>query len=219
MDSEERWRYKVNPQKVLDEGLDGRTAQGLKRAADRAMANPHKKVEGARLRNFWKLITTCQSLSSEVHVLQTPWVELELELSYLKEEGVVSSDCLQRNLLKRRVKDLIFNKTWDELVACLNPFKEAARFDDLKAELAALNMEMKLKMLFFSSLLLGQGLVPVICLGQEAEAELLKFLSPLLKALEDVDLVDLDGEAAATTHSQALSACRGLAAMLDESFL
>eukprot|EP00971_Amphidinium_carterae_P102211 2023397-Amphidinium_carterae.3 len=109
MDQLSMWKGRLDPYKVLQNDYDGRSVTGLERAVKRNDEGSENKLEGALLKNFFKLVQVCQKVAT-ANLQTTPEDLLNDWLQSLRNEGQVLPYSIQSELLYKRSMQLLVEK-------------------------------------------------------------------------------------------------------------
>eukprot|EP00971_Amphidinium_carterae_P294043 5838260-Amphidinium_carterae.1 len=199
---------------VLDGSQDGRSVQGLKRAAERKMNSREHKNDGYVLNNYYKLVTASQALAPG-HFASTPDAEISRVVALLEEEGVDLPACTKESITMRRIDSLVAESNFEQLLPVINPFSTTS-WNPSVPNLSALGgTDTVLKI--WQRVLFEEALCNLLSLGTSGAGKVSFLMKLTLKMLDDVDMVDLSAAAAAYVE-EAFCILHCLKDLLEPSF-
>ena len=208
------WRRKIPLEDAVAGTMDGRTGQGLRRAAGRLSACKETRAEGQILTNFHRLVLACQQLSpAEFHT--TTDQELSLLISMMQEENLKWPEVTKFLLVMRKAATYLSELRVGPLMEMLDPWGERCAWDPHNPCLRSLSDQTKClqtwkKLLFHD--LLGE----LLSKGESGQHQVKSLCDMGVKQLEAIDAVELD-HAGATALDEGLTIFRALHALCTPS--
>ena len=197
-------------ERIVEGTCDGRSIQGLKRAAVRLAANPKKKPEGHILGNYVKLIGIGELLNPK-NFQAVGDEDLRDVIKVMQSENLVWPEATKHQLLMRQAVTCLVERRIPELLQILDPWSTKEAWDPFHPRLQAL--EDRGQALATWRRILWQELLGDLLGGGERRMGQVQELCKLaLKRMEMIDFVELDMNAA-TYVDEGMTVCRALLAL------
>ena len=182
---------------LMDASLKlGRSLHGARMAAKRwrASDDDNKKADAAVLTSYIKKCVIAESLQAKA-IGTLPADELAAGLHSMLEEKVDFPECVQRALVRRKVKELMASRHESELLDVIQPWGDG-EFDPLQPRLCHCAQQASQKIQDFSQVVITEYLVPLVMEGETSKDRVIKFTDLRLQHFENVDIMDFDNIAA-----------------------
>ena len=208
------WKLKVPLERVVEGQCDGRSIQGLKRAAQRLAANSKKKAESHILGNYVKVIQVGQMLAPS-NFNSVGDDELKMVIQVMGMEGLQWPESTKFQLIMRRAAACLAERRIEEVWQVVDPWGEQKPWNPSMPCLQALDDRSKAlstwRRILFSELL-GDLLVG----GEDRSPQVVALSKLSLSKLEMIDFMDLDATAASYLD-ESITVFRALIALAEPS--
>ena len=213
------WKTACNLEGILDKSVDGRTVEGTRRRArnmqtkkdDTKHHPPHPELP--LFKSYLRLADAAQSLR-DMDLQTASGDDMNPLLKILHDEEVPLPVGMQQDLVLRRCQCLVESKKWAELVEVLHPFN-GGEWHPFQPTLGALKSAETIKMSTFLTVIIMDGIVPMIEKGSEGAGQVSKLCLLSSEAFQTVDTVELE-TGTVSLLVDALAVFHALAAILQE---
>eukprot|EP00971_Amphidinium_carterae_P350411 6491527-Amphidinium_carterae.4 len=186
-DAAAKWAKKVPLSKVLDESIDGRSVNGLKKAVKRLMAKADSRPQGVLLQSYEDKVKLCQKIVPSV-LQSVESSELQKGLEMLVAEETALPGPFKEALLKKRVESLVQQNQVTALLPVINPWKQAESFDPFKPCLA--DAYTKGKQTMFNKVVHTDTLYNMLFRGEEGKEQVAALANACLSLFGDADMTE-----------------------------
>eukprot|EP00971_Amphidinium_carterae_P065524 1298427-Amphidinium_carterae.3 len=214
-DLAKKWRKKVPLVKVLDESIDGRSVNGLRKASKRLLQKVSTMAMGTILNTYLEQVSLAQSIVPSV-IASVSETQLQKGLQMVKTENIDMPLKCKEALLKRCIDSLLKVNNMRDLLTVINPWATQGTFDPCMPTLG--DVYLKGKQTNFNKVLFTDCMHPLLLKGEDGKAEVLALADVSLSLFADMDLLDKSPQEAAG-HDDCCTLWRALKALGCPSLL
>ena len=189
------WKQKVPAKGVLNEEVDLRAVNGLRRLVDRLRdKKPRDKslvTQFNVMEAYFDVIQVCVKCSHS-KVRQVEEADLAQYLMVIVKEGIELPEALREALLMRHASWQLDHGRIEAFAEAMMPVGEVPEFDPLKPRLAHVSSSLQKKANIYQATVFDLTVIPLLAEGPTHKQTVVEICRCCLEALQTIDVVEVD---------------------------